>query len=97
MPFYDFRCERCGHVEEFLLAIDAPGPATHEGCGGGFERVYAPTSIHFKGSGWAKLDRRGDSGPSGGSSSGDTTSSPSSTPSAPATPKAPSTPKSGGD
>ena len=75
MPFYDFRCERCGHVEEFLLAIDAPGPALHEVCGGNLERVYAPTSIHFKGSGWAKLDRRSQRGTAGGTSPGESAKS----------------------
>lgn len=70
MPFYDFRCVRCGATEEFLLAIDAPGPAIHAGCGGALERMYAPTSIHFKGSGWAKLDRRGTSGDATGGASG---------------------------
>ena len=72
MPCYDFRCTRCGATEEFLLEIDAVGPAEHEGCGGSLERIYAPTSIHFKGSGWAKLDRRA---ASGDSSSGSTSES----------------------
>ena len=97
MPFYDFRCERCGHVEEFLLAIDAPGPAVHEGCGGGLERVYAPTSIHFKGSGWAKLDRRGQAGNAGGTPAGDSAGNSGSTEKTSPAAATPSSPKSGGD
>lgn len=75
MPFYDFRCTRCGAVEELLLAIDAPGPATHEGCGGALERIYAPTSVHFKGSGWAKLDRREASSSASAPASGESSTS----------------------
>ena len=95
MPFYDFRCDRCDAIEEFLLPIDAPGPAIHDGCGGALERVYAPASIHFKGSGWAKLDRR-DSGPSTGSTAGSTTGSTTETRATPSAASS-STPKPSGE
>jgi putative FmdB family regulatory protein len=97
MPLYDFRCERCGQVEEFLLAIGAPGPVTHERCGGALERVYAPTSVHFKGSGWAKLERRGQPEGTGGTASSGSATSPSAAPSPSPAPSKPNAPKGGVD
>ena len=73
MPFYDYRCAKCGGTVEVLHGIDEQQARTHEGCGGLLERLFSAASVHFKGSGWAKLDRRG-----GGSSSSD---APASTPS----------------
>ncbi|MBU6256323.1 MAG: FmdB family transcriptional regulator [bacterium] len=58
MPFYDYRCLTCGATVEVLHGIDDQEPRTHEGCGGSLERQFSAASIHFKGSGWAKLDRR---------------------------------------
>ncbi|MEI7604867.1 MAG: hypothetical protein RIQ87_241 [Chloroflexota bacterium] len=78
MPLYDYRCTRCDLVVELLRGIDEAAPAAHEGCGGALERLFTPASVHFKGSGWAKLDRRAPDA---------STSSAPSTP--PATPKTP--------
>ncbi|MFM2098271.1 MAG: hypothetical protein RIT06_899 [Chloroflexota bacterium] len=58
MPLYDYRCTRCDLVVELLRGIEEAAPAAHEGCGGALERLFTPASVHFKGSGWAKLDRR---------------------------------------
>ena len=66
MPFYDYLCAKCGATVEVLHGIDAQQARTHEDCGGTLERQFSAASVHFKGSGWAKLDRR-----SGGSGSSD--------------------------
>ena len=66
MPFYDYLCAKCGATVEVLHGIDDQKARTHEGCGGTLERQFSAASVHFKGSGWAKLDRR-----SGGSGSSD--------------------------
>lgn len=66
MPFYDYHCARCDATVELLHGIDDETRRTHEDCGGPLERRFSATSVHFKGSGWAKLDRR-----SGGSGSSD--------------------------
>ncbi|MEY3683679.1 MAG: hypothetical protein RIS62_389 [Chloroflexota bacterium] len=66
MPFYDYRCGQCGATVEILHGIDEQQARTHEGCGGALERQFFAASVHFKGSGWAKLDRR-----SGGSGATD--------------------------
>ena len=73
MPFYDYRCVNCGATVEVLHGIDDQGARSHDGCGGALERQFSAASIHFKGSGWAKLDRR-----NGGAGSSD---APTSTPS----------------
>jgi putative FmdB family regulatory protein len=73
MPFYDYRCPTCGNTVELLHGIDDQAARTHEGCGGQLERLYSPTSVHFKGSGWAKLERR----ESGATSTGASPTSPS--------------------
>ena len=59
MPFYDYHCARCDATVELLHSIDDESKRTHEDCGGPLERRFSATSVHFKGSGWAKLDRRG--------------------------------------
>jgi putative FmdB family regulatory protein len=66
MPFYDYLCAKCGATVEVLHGIDEQQARTHEDCGGSLERQFSAASVHFKGSGWAKLDRR-----SGGSGSSD--------------------------
>ena len=70
MPFYDYLCAKCGAMVEVLHGIDEQQARTHEDCGGSLERQFSAASVHFKGSGWAKLDRR-----SGGSGSSDAPSS----------------------
>jgi putative FmdB family regulatory protein len=70
MPFYDYLCAKCGATVEVLHGIDEQQARTHEDCGGSLERQFSAASVHFKGSGWAKLDRR-----SGGSGSSDAPSS----------------------
>ena len=62
MPFYDYHCTRCDATIELLHGIDDEAKHTHEGCGGALERRFSATSVHFKGSGWAKLERRESSG-----------------------------------
>ena len=62
MPFYDYHCTRCDATIELLHGIDDETKRTHEGCGGALERRFSATRVHFKGSGWAKLERRESSG-----------------------------------
>jgi putative FmdB family regulatory protein len=88
MPFYDYRCERCDAVVELLHGIDEVPTLVHEGCGGSLEKQFAATSIHFKGSGWAKLDRRAPAG-------GEGTAAPAAAPAAPAAAPTPPSTKSG--
>ena len=58
MPIYDYVCGSCGHRFEVLRGINEAGPRRCPECGGPVARAFAPPTIHFKGSGWAKSDRR---------------------------------------
>src|SRR3989304_4541269 len=62
MPLYDYRCVMCGHEVEVMHTVDGAGPTTCEACGGTMRKALSSPAIHFKGSGWAKVDSRGSSG-----------------------------------
>lgn len=59
MPIYDYQCDGCGHRIEVFHGVNEGGPATCDACGshGTMRKRFAPPSIVFKGSGWAKKDR----------------------------------------
>lgn len=63
MPIYDYRCVTCAHRFEVIHGVHAEGPASCPACGEGpvVKAVSAP-AVHFKGSGWAKLERRTSAG-----------------------------------
>lgn len=71
MPVYDYACGKCRHRFEVSHAISADGPASCPACGEGpVRKAFAPPAILFKGSGWAKMDRRSSSKPSSSTGSG---------------------------
>src|SRR6187431_1248035 len=82
MPIYEYACTACDHRTDILHGLNDPGPQFCPSCGreGTMRKLFAPPTIHFKGSGWAKKDRGGSSpgvkpsagskGSSEGSSSG---------------------------
>lgn len=78
MPLYDYDCAACGRRIEVVHGVHAPGPAHCPNCGGGpLKKAFAPPAIHFKGSGWAKKERRATSkstagGEGGGEGAGET-------------------------
>ena len=84
MPLYDYDCAACGRRFEVVHGVHAEGPTVCPICGSGpIRKAIAAPAIHFKGSGWAKKERRtaaqgtakaspGDEG--GGGSGGETTS-----------------------
>ena len=59
MPRYDYVCSACGRRFEVLHGVNDAGPASCALCGEGPVRkaITAP-AVHFKGSGWAKKERR---------------------------------------
>lgn len=63
MPIYEYVCTACGQGIEVIHAISAAGPATCAACGGAMRKALSAPAIHFKGSGWAKVDARSTSGP----------------------------------
>jgi putative FmdB family regulatory protein len=71
MPRYDYACAACGRRFEVVHGISEDGPTGCPLCGEGpIRKAFAPPAIHFKGSGWAKKERRATSS-AATSSSGD--------------------------
>ena len=59
MPTYDYACSACGEVVEVVHGVHADGPTVCPVCGSGpIRKVFAAPTVVFKGSGWAKVDRR---------------------------------------
>lgn len=64
MPIYDYTCSACNRVTEVIHGINDHGPRFCPSCGaeGTMRKALTAPAIVFKGSGWAKLDRRSTSG-----------------------------------
>jgi putative FmdB family regulatory protein len=77
MPIYEYACTACDHRTDILHGLNAPGPQFCPSCGkdGTMRKLFAPPTIHYKGSGWAKKDRGGSSGATRASRSGSTSDS----------------------
>ncbi len=78
MPIYDYECANCKRRFEVVHGVYAPGPTECPLCGGGpVRKAISAPAVHFKGSGWAKKERRASSPSSskkdgdGGTGSGD--------------------------
>jgi putative FmdB family regulatory protein len=59
MPTYDYVCRACGHRIEVHHGLYAEGPTQCPNCHShALRKAIAAPAIVFKGSGWAKKDRR---------------------------------------
>jgi putative FmdB family regulatory protein len=58
VPTYDYQCRTCGHITEVIHSMLEDGPSACERCGGELRRVFHPTGIIFRGSGFYKTDSR---------------------------------------
>jgi len=68
VPLYDYDCASCGERFEVLRGVHDAAPSSCLLCGGGpLKKAFATPAIHFKGSGWAKKERRASSSSSHGS------------------------------
>ena len=60
MPIYEYRCEACGHQEEFLQKISEPHftecPVCHKPT---FNKMLSAAGFQLKGSGWYATDFKG--------------------------------------
>jgi putative FmdB family regulatory protein len=64
VPLYDYDCADCGERFEILRGVHADPPAQCPLCGGGpIKKAFTTPAIHFKGSGWAKKERRATASP----------------------------------
>lgn len=62
MPIYEYRCESCGHQQEFLQKVgDAPLTVCTQ-CGKpSFSKMVTAAGFQLKGSGWYATDFKGGS------------------------------------
>jgi putative FmdB family regulatory protein len=58
VPTYDYQCRNCGTITEVIHSMLEEGPTTCELCGNELRRVFHPTGIIFKGSGFYRTDSR---------------------------------------
>ena len=75
MPLYDYECAACGRRFEVFHGVHADGPTSCPLCGKGpVRKVITAAAVHYRGSGWAKKERRSAaasrSGGEGGSGEG---------------------------
>lgn len=69
MPTYEYACSACDHRFEQRQSFHDDPIKVCPQCGGETRRVYFPTGIIFKGSGWYITDSRKGSGSSSESKS----------------------------
>lgn len=59
MPLYDYDCAACGRRFEVIHGLYESGPTTCPLCGKGpVRKAVTASAVHYKGSGWAKKERR---------------------------------------
>lgn len=58
-PTYEYRCEKCNSVEDYVFPINQSAKVICQKCGETMWRAYAVPSVVFRGDGWAKNDRAG--------------------------------------
>lgn len=72
MPLYDYDCAACGRRFEVIHGVHADPPVACALCGSGLIRkAFAAPAVHFKGTGWAKKERRSSVSKAAGSSATD--------------------------
>jgi putative FmdB family regulatory protein len=75
VPLYDYDCAACGRRFEVIHGVHADPPTSCPLCGSGpVRKAIAAPAVHYKGSGWAKKERRAGarSGSAGSGGEGDT-------------------------
>jgi putative FmdB family regulatory protein len=59
MPIYEYRCETCGHQEEFLQKVSEPPLTQCPACRSNtFSKMLSAAGFQLKGSGWYATDFR---------------------------------------
>lgn len=56
MPTFDYICQKCQKVTEFILMAADPRPTKCPECGGKLHKCLSAPAIQFKGSGWYVTD-----------------------------------------
>jgi len=65
VPIYEYICSACGHRTDILHGVHDAGPHFCAECGaeGAMRKAVVAPAVHFKGSGWAKKERRSGTAP----------------------------------
>jgi putative FmdB family regulatory protein len=59
VPLYDYDCANCGGRFEVIHGVHADQPTACPLCGGGpVKKAITAASVHYRGTGWAKKERR---------------------------------------
>ena len=59
MPLYDYVCAACGRRFEVIHGVHGDPPTSCPLCGEGpVRKAISAPAVHYKGSGWAKKERR---------------------------------------
>jgi putative FmdB family regulatory protein len=83
LPLYEYKCRSCSKTADVRHGFKEEYDGKCEACGGEMARVFTPTGIVFKGSGFYLTDsRKAEAASPGGGSSGGTTETASSSDSA---------------
>ena len=65
MPIYEYRCESCGHQQEFLQKVSDAPHTTCPKCGKpSLSKMLSAAGFQLKGSGWYATDFKGGAKPS---------------------------------
>ena len=60
MPIYEYRCESCGHQQEFLQKVSDTPLTVCPACGKAtFAKMLTAAGFQLKGSGWYATDFKG--------------------------------------
>ncbi len=57
MPLYEFSCQNCGSLNEFLMNISSPTPDSCQKCQAGpLVKIISRSNFALKGRGWYETD-----------------------------------------
>jgi putative FmdB family regulatory protein len=56
MPIYEYKCRKCGHIQEVWQKFSDPPLDRCELCGGSVKKIISNNTFHLKGTGWYVTD-----------------------------------------
>ncbi|NOR14655.1 MAG: zinc ribbon domain-containing protein, partial [Candidatus Aminicenantes bacterium] len=56
MPLYEYKCDKCGSVEEVIQKVADKPLIKCSKCGGPLHKLLSSPAIQFKGTGWYVTD-----------------------------------------
>lgn len=75
MPTYEYQCRDCGERMEVFQKFSEKPLRVHPACGGQLQKIFHPSGIVFKGSGYYVTDSRSNSSASSGTNGSNGTGS----------------------